>query len=76
MKLFAVHDSEGKILEMVMCPADGPEPILETPSGVLLTEIDPPEGLAEDTDLRAFAKTHRVAANPPRWRSAVVPLDE
>ena len=60
MRLFAVHDSEGTIVEMVMSPADGPAPVLETGPGVAYTEVKPPEGLSEDTDLRELMKYHRV----------------
>jgi hypothetical protein len=76
MRLFAVHDSEGRISEVVMSPAEAPAPVLETTPGLTFTEIEPPEGLTiGEENLRDFAKTHRVAATTQRQKSSVLRLD-
>jgi hypothetical protein len=57
MRFFAVHDAEGKIEQAVMCPTDAPAPVLQTGPGLTFTEVEPPEGLTEDGDLREFIKS-------------------
>lgn len=73
MRLFALHDAEGAIVEVVMSPTDGPAPVLETAPGVAYTEIEPPEGLTEDSDLQEFMKYHRVDV-ARQQQSSLAPL--
>jgi hypothetical protein len=78
MKLFAVHDAEGTIYEAVMSPDDSPDPVLQTESGLMFTEVDPPKDVGDDADLEAFlqdfVKSHRVEMSP-RPRSRLVRLE-
>lgn len=74
MRLFAVHDVEGRIYEVVTCPADGPVPVLETRPGLVVSEVEPPEEVTEDADLHEFIRNHRVQA-APQQKSSVVRLE-
>ncbi|BDM74914.1 hypothetical protein HEK616_84010 (plasmid) [Streptomyces nigrescens] len=63
MRLFVVHDAEGRIYEALTCPSDVPAPGLATAPGRYLTEMEPPEGFADGSNsdfIREFMKTHRV----------------
>jgi hypothetical protein len=59
VRLFAVHDAEGKIYEAILSPSDQPTPVLETGVGLAFTELEPPEGLSQGAELREFIK-HRA----------------
>lgn len=74
MRLFAIHDHEGKITEAVMCPTDALAPELEVGPGLVFAEVEPPEGFAEDSDLLEFIRSHRVEMAPLQKKS-VVPLE-
>ena len=75
MRLFAVHDNAGTIYEVVMCPPDVPVPVLGTAPGLMFTEIEPPETVSEDTDLREFGKNHRVDVIPQQQKRSAVRLE-
>ena len=48
MRVFAIHDAAGHILEVMTCPEDSPPPVGMTQPGLTMTEIDvPPSGAAE-----------------------------
>ena len=76
MRLFAVHDATGRIYEAVLCPEDAPTPMLETTPGLTFTEVEPPESLTEDTDLRDLIKNHRVVEATTRQKSSLTQLKE
>jgi hypothetical protein len=63
MRLFAVHDVAGTIIEVTTCPTDAPPPALITAPGLAYTEIEPPDHFPEDPsvqELQDFMKAHRV----------------
>ncbi len=76
MRLFAVHDSEGTILQVVASP-DGIEgPTLETPPGLYYAEVDPAEQIPEDDDgldefLPRFMASYKVDTTSARKASVV-----
>jgi hypothetical protein len=47
MRIFAIHDAEGIISEVITCPDDSPVPVLQTQPGFSMTEIEPPKDLVE-----------------------------
>jgi hypothetical protein len=78
MRVFAIHDTGGRISQVVTCPADAPPPVLTPPQGLFWTEIEPPKG-STDTDLQSDAhlvelmKSYRVEIVPRK--AVLLPLD-
>jgi hypothetical protein len=71
MRLFIVHDAAGTIYQTVTCPTDAPVPAWEIAPGLAFAEIDPPEGVGEDTDFQEFIKDYRVTPAAQQKRSVV-----
>jgi hypothetical protein len=50
MRILATHDTQGNIHHIVMGPADSPPAVVTAEPGLLVTEVEAPEELA-DLDL-------------------------
>jgi hypothetical protein len=46
MRILAAHDAEGNIHQVVVSPAGAPPATVTTESGLLVTEVEPPEGIS------------------------------
>jgi hypothetical protein len=46
MRIIAAYDAEGNIHHVVVSPADAPLATVTTESGLLMTEVEPPEVIA------------------------------
>jgi hypothetical protein len=44
MRIFAAHDAAGNIHEVVLSPANAPPAMVTTETGLLVTEVEAPEG--------------------------------
>jgi hypothetical protein len=44
MRIVTAHDAEGHIHEVVLSPADAPPATVTTETGLLVTEVEAPEG--------------------------------
>jgi hypothetical protein len=80
MRMFAVHDSGGTILQVITGPDNVQGLTLETPAGLYYTEVDPPEQLPDDEDgldefVSRFMASHRVDSASPRKASVVAVSD-
>ncbi|MDQ0812491.1 hypothetical protein QFZ63_004205 [Streptomyces sp. B3I7] len=78
MRLVAVHDNEGTISEVLLSPEGVPVSIIqETPPGMTVTEVEPPEELTavaeqiEIQHLREFMENYRVQTAPQGKASVV-----
>ena len=45
MRILAAHDAKGNIHHVVVCPTDAPVATVTTEAGLLITEIEVPDGL-------------------------------
>jgi hypothetical protein len=71
MRLFAIHDSDGNILEVVTSPGNSPPPRLQITAELACTEIAIPDDLPEedadlDNYLRELPNAFRVAPTYPQ----------
>jgi hypothetical protein len=48
MRILAAHDAAGNIHEVVLSPADAPPATVTPEPGLLLTEVEAPEGIRLD----------------------------
>jgi hypothetical protein len=46
MRVLTAHDAEGHIHEVVLSPADAPPATVTTEIGLLVTEVEAPEGIS------------------------------
>jgi hypothetical protein len=46
MRILAAHDAAGNIHEVVLSPADAPLVTVTTQTGLLVTEVEAPEGIS------------------------------
>jgi hypothetical protein len=76
MKVIAIHDSAGIISSIITCE-EGPHPVMTLPPGFSMTEVQPPEELAE-IDLKTsegvtiLIESYRVEVAPAA-KVALVP---
>jgi hypothetical protein len=72
MRVFAIHDAEGTIWQLVTSPTDLSPPVLTTAPGLSMTEVEIPEGVdvaddAEgDTGRTELIENYRVEVTPQK----------
>jgi hypothetical protein len=71
MRIVAAHDVEGNIQHVVISPADAPPATVTTETGLLATEVEAPDLIAELSDPKDSQQMRKVLQDLQDFRVEV-----